>query len=644
MKAWLLFLSAVVYCSAVISAQVKYEPPSGCYSGAFIVYDPKAAGSVPVFEQLTGKKHAIYFNYSGYGSPFPSSWAGDYAKRGAAVQIAFEPNGGLNEVTDGDYIREWAREAHKTGAVIFLRWACEMNGSWVAWYGNPKLYIEKFRLIHDIMKEEAPNVAMVWAPNNIPNNPLNAPDDINAYYPGDEYVDWVGIDFYCVYVSENGTPEREDPREKLKVVYNTYAAKKPVMICEWAAASYSYRTIPAQSVTQYANAMMDSLYLNAQKQFPKLKAVNWFSMNSQTSNKCDFSLTNNQAVLDNYRKDIQPEYFLSSPYRNVPLVEFQNINQDSAYAEDFSFSVKITCELKPDSVVFYIGGNRISGINAEPYNFYFPAKNLDDGVYTVKVFAYTGKGLWNFGDVNVILDKNRRYMNSIIDDGSPQVSYTGYWTFSNSQPDRYGSGYRYYAAGDGSAKAVWHPAFNSAGCYNVYAWWPAHENRASNAPYIVSHKYGADTIKVNQKINGGKWNYLGRYYFEQGNSGALTLTNNADGIVIADAARFEWAFPEAVQDFRTPKNFRLMQNYPNPFNPATVISFSIREKAHVQLRVYDALGRLVATLIDEEKEPGVYNAQFNAVKGKSSSLSSGVYYYSLRAGGYFETKKMIIQK
>jgi len=632
------------FFTVLIHAQAKYEPENGCYAGAFIVYDPKASGSIPIFEQLTGKKHAMYFNYTGYGSAFPSSWVNAYAKQGAAVQIAFEPNSGLLAVNDGEYIREWARAAHKTGAVIFLRWACEMNGSWVAWYGNPSLYIQKFKLIHDIMKEEAPNVAMVWAPNNIPNNPANPPDNIHAYYPGDEYVDWVGIDFYGVYVSENGTAEREDPRNKLRVVYDTYAQRKPVMICEWAAASYTYRITPNQSIPEYAIAQMDSLYLNIQKQYPRLKAVNWFSVNSQNSNKCDFSLTNNQAVLNNYKKDIAPAYFLSAPYRNVPLVELSGINPDTVLKEDISFAAVVTCDAALDSVVFYVNNNRIQSASGIPYNFNFVTKDRIDGIYNLKVWAYSKNGYSNFGDINVILDKSNKYANTIMDDNSANIAFTGNWVLSNSQSDRYGIGYRYSSAGDGTSKAVWTPDIKTPGPYNIYAWWSAHENRASNAPYIVVHKNGTDTIRVNQRANGGKWNLLGRYYLEQGKNGSITLTNKADGIVVADAARVEWAYPSDVRGSFAAANFQLMQNYPNPFNPSTIISFKLKERAHVELNIYDVLGRLVIKLLDTEKEAGVYNIEFNSTKIKRTSLSSGIYYYTLRAGAFFESKKMIMQK
>jgi photosystem II stability/assembly factor-like uncharacterized protein len=83
--------------------------------------------------------------------------------------------------------------------------------------------------------------------------------------------------------------------------------------------------------------------------------------------------------------------------------------------------------------------------------------------------------------------------------------------------------------------------------------------------------------------------------------------------------------------------FNLSQNYPNPFNPSTSISFIAGNSSFVTLKVYDALGREVATLINEEKTPGTYSVNFNA-----EHLSSGVYYYRIEAGNYTKTKKMIL--
>jgi len=88
-----------------------------------------------------------------------------------------------------------------------------------------------------------------------------------------------------------------------------------------------------------------------------------------------------------------------------------------------------------------------------------------------------------------------------------------------------------------------------------------------------------------------------------------------------------------------PGEFSLSQNYPNPFNPTTSIEYRVGSIKKVTLKVYDVLGNQVAALVDEEKEPGVYEVEFNP-----GNLSSGVYYYRFKAGDFVETKKMIFIK
>jgi hypothetical protein len=89
----------------------------------------------------------------------------------------------------------------------------------------------------------------------------------------------------------------------------------------------------------------------------------------------------------------------------------------------------------------------------------------------------------------------------------------------------------------------------------------------------------------------------------------------------------------------TPFTYNLSQNYPNPFNPATTISYQLKNDGLVTIRVYDQLGKEVATLLNEEKSAGSYQIEFNA-----SSLASGVYYYRINAGSFVDTKKMILMK
>jgi hypothetical protein len=95
-----------------------------------------------------------------------------------------------------------------------------------------------------------------------------------------------------------------------------------------------------------------------------------------------------------------------------------------------------------------------------------------------------------------------------------------------------------------------------------------------------------------------------------------------------------------VQDNQNPPgDFKLYQNFPNPFNPTTKISWQSPVSSWQTLKVYDLLGREVATLVDEFRPAGSYEVEFNA-----SRLSSGIYFYKLQSGSFIETKKMIVLK
>ncbi len=97
-----------------------------------------------------------------------------------------------------------------------------------------------------------------------------------------------------------------------------------------------------------------------------------------------------------------------------------------------------------------------------------------------------------------------------------------------------------------------------------------------------------------------------------------------------------------------PSDYFLAQNYPNPFNPSTTLSFELSVLSFVDLRVFDLLGREVAVLVNEEKMPGTYTVTWNArlrssnSGGQASGMASGIYFYTLRAGGNVSTKRMIL--
>ncbi len=97
--------------------------------------------------------------------------------------------------------------------------------------------------------------------------------------------------------------------------------------------------------------------------------------------------------------------------------------------------------------------------------------------------------------------------------------------------------------------------------------------------------------------------------------------------------------PNGIKDVKNVFTFNLAQNYPNPFNPTTKISYTIPERNNVSLKIYDMLGREVATLVNTTKEAGNYEVNFNA-----SNLASGLYIYKIQAGSFTQSKKMLLLK
>lgn len=118
-------------------------------------------------------------------------------------------------------------------------------------------------------------------------------------------------------------------------------------------------------------------------------------------------------------------------------------------------------------------------------------------------------------------------------------------------------------------------------------------------------------------------------------AGMYTLNQSINGVYIYDGK------PTGVKEDKTQliTTFSLRQNYPNPFNPTTMISYQIAVSGRVALKVYDILGREVATLVDGYEPAGAHAAEFNG-----SNLSSGIYFYRLTSDRFTDVKKMVLQK
>lgn len=120
----------------------------------------------------------------------------------------------------------------------------------------------------------------------------------------------------------------------------------------------------------------------------------------------------------------------------------------------------------------------------------------------------------------------------------------------------------------------------------------------------------------------------------------VNTTNPSGGTTELVLSGTDVRWTTSVQNINTiPYEYTLFQNYPNPFNPVTTIKYEMPNAGIVTLKIFDILGREVTTLVNEQKQPGKYDVQWNA-----SNNSSGLYFYRIQAGKFVETKKMVLLK
>ncbi len=324
------------------------------YIGAYIEQDPVVAGDIALFERLVGKEHSSYMRYLGYGEPFPTDWVAKVHNHGALPHIAWEPNNGLDEVRDDAYLHRWAQAAAEAEKPILLRFASEMNGTWMPYSGDPDEYVRKWRLVHETIKSVAPNVIMVWCPFATPRR------TIPLYYPGDEYVDWVGVNIYAVLYHDGdiSQPSQRDLVDDLRYVYSLYGARKPIAICEYGATHYCRAS--QQFSSSFAAASIAQMYQAIREQFPGVVFVNWFSVDAASDGLAhnDYALTTDDLVLNSYRQAIDGQYFIPQLPVQVALAAFWQPYGPSPAQTTTQLALTGTPRLAGDQLAIVVRGSR----------------------------------------------------------------------------------------------------------------------------------------------------------------------------------------------------------------------------------------------------------------------------------------------
>lgn len=152
--------------------------------------------------------------------------------------------------------------------------------------------------------------------------------------------------------------------------------------------------------------------------------------------------------------------------------------------------------------------------------------------------------------------------------------------------------------------------------------------KEQNQTYTVKYIYNA-TGRLTQAVYNDEVSI--RYEYDANGNILSVVSGPYDPTIVED-------------DPDVPKSFALSQNYPNPFNPVTQIQYQLPRDAQVSLSVYDILGRLVRTVVDEYQPAGYYTIEWNGLSDRGEPVASGIYLYRMRAGGYTKVNKMLLMR
>lgn len=336
------------------------------------------------------------------------------------------------------------------------------------------------------------------------------------------------------------------------------------------------------------------------------------------------------------------------------------------YSSNSSYSFRLNEELKKtnNDTLVYPGISTIANSNETP------PSELVKMIETTRNEGLTGHVIWyhaRLGDYYETL-KNGAYSEKvnvpyrpadwrlpaiIINEDSSAAQQSGSWTTYTTLP-----GFEdtdcIYATDNEAASITYSAQVPREGWYEVYAWiiyqFAAHQQ----APYQLLHSNGAaDTVYVNQRKPGHRrWHKVGDVYLQEGEQSFLRLDNHnladgdilfSDAVMLVNSNRPEDLILTSLQDERrqpnSPTTFELLPAYPNPFNSQINIRYKLDKAETVTLKIYDINGRVVATLAEGKKNPGLHSQRFSG-----EELASGIYFLRLVTTGRALSQKLVLIK
>lgn len=399
----------------------KFEPKSGMYFGATYDQDPRIASfDWNEIKKYFPKKNTAYLIYLHWEEDIKSfdRYYQNAKQNNIAVQVTWNIEDSKfdyvlkNIAIYENYIKNTAKYMKDLEIPVFLRFACEMNIKENSMDSNS--YISAFRYVSNIMKDFAPNVAMVWSPNDVSAKGRT----YEQYYPGDEYVDWVGISTYTnlyfqgkkdwgslqdsidsVYL----TGEYANPIAKIKPIVEAYGSKKPIMISETGIGHTSKTT--GEDLSDWAETQMNRLYIYVPMIYPEIKGIYYFNANNDTITKYDdYSLYGNPKVSALYNKAVNDDYFVSEVGQTASA-RYEKITDFRL--QGFKLPIMtyaIVPKVLNPTVQYKLDGKLYGTSTQLPYTVDFDFSSLPVGEHTLSVEVFNGSSMVGGKSYKLITD------------------------------------------------------------------------------------------------------------------------------------------------------------------------------------------------------------------------------------------------
>jgi hypothetical protein len=288
--------AAAAEAATTLGGPVRFEPGRAILGSYLSLTGRTLTQSLALRQQQLGRGQRIVHKYYPWSGYYPSA---EPDLPSSSILMVSWNGTTYNHILDGSSDQNIASMAVKMAGMkrpILLRWGWEMNGNWFAWDGThngkkPSGYITAWQRMHRIFRAKgATNVAWVWGPNwnSGPNVGWN---HFQHYYPGDAYVDWVGVSGYNF--------GSESPHTLFTPIVQAYGKHKPIMLAETAAVSHGAHTKAAwiKKLSAYVAAT------------PSIGAVVWFDTDTQKGVKHNFRPDTDAETLAAYRAMVRTKRF-----------------------------------------------------------------------------------------------------------------------------------------------------------------------------------------------------------------------------------------------------------------------------------------------------------------------------------------------